>query len=164
MSHECLRAVCSHGCSRQRYLKEESRARLALRCEGRSAFLFRTQIRRRFWKHPDRDPSRGEAVGPCCSLRLFSPQLCCFPPLTVSLVTQSGRHERMAPGINISKSVSENCCLELPHRHALEPQRRVGQGGSGVWALQLVCPLSHLPSPVCGTRQRSITNEPGQPG
>lgn len=59
MNREYPEAICSHSYSLKRYLKEESKTRLSLRCWGRrSAFLLRALIRRRFWKHPGRDPSQ----------------------------------------------------------------------------------------------------------
>ena len=102
-------AVCSRNYSLKRFSKEESRTegRLPLTHWGRSAFLCKALIRRRFWKLlVGKLPSEKQGTPASLGISYLSNSAC--PPHT--LLALSHREEGMkgwSLGINISKSMLE---------------------------------------------------------
>lgn len=63
--------------------------------------------------------------------------------------------------INISKSILEDCCLELPAgRMGAPAQGRAAAGAGACDPPQLLCLLSHLSFSSCGTLKRNIAGRP----
>lgn len=111
-------------------LKGRKQSRAASEIQGEEKCLpLQGPDQKKVLETPQQRPFPGRSCGPL----LLSASLLLLTLLSslLTLLALSPREEGMKGWcleINISKSISEGCCLELPDQHVREPQHRVGPG------------------------------------